>query len=126
MQKTIKNYRIEMRANEEIIKGIVMLAALSNGGQYLGLDVLEAYAKASYVPYPILGKDVTIHRIGNVLTIDKGTENHLVITEVEIMEIAPPQLSSQEAKDILDEIAPSLNRYSGTGIDNPENFENLN
>ena len=41
------------------------------------------------------------------------------------MEIEKPQLSNQEAKDILTGV-PTIDSYAGTGIADNNNHENLN
>jgi len=109
-----KMYRIELASNNGLAKEMAMLAALSNGSKYIPLKDIEAVAKTELIRYPSLYDGISINPIGdNCLTIDKGTENLLVLTEVEIMEL-------------VDEEAPTLNRYAGTGIDNPNFDENLN
>jgi len=45
---------------------------------------------------------------------------------VEILELDKPQLSNQEAKELLKEESPTLNRYANTGIANSDNQELLN
>ena len=120
-------YRIELKTLDYgLAKDTAIVAALSNGkGCSINLIGLQAYAnvKKAEMGY----KDVTVSLIGNTLLIDKGAENLLRLDEVEILELDEPMLSNQEARDILaNQEAPTLNRYSGTGIDNPENMENLN
>jgi len=120
-------YRIELKTLDYgLAKDTAIVAALSNGGGCsINLIGLQAYAnvKKAEMGY----KDVTVSIIGNTLLIDKGTENLLRLDEVEILELEEPMLSPQEARDILASFEePTLHRQAGTGIDNPNNFENLN
>jgi hypothetical protein len=111
-----KIYRIELKRNGTIASELAMLAALSNGGNYTSLKEMEAIVKTQKIQYPASNDGITCSLIGdNVLTIDKETENILVLTEVEIMEI-------KEEEDILDELNPILER----GLNNPDNHELLN
>ncbi len=128
MQTKRNIYRIELNEADTIFTDCILMAAMSNGlfSGYTTLSKICDHAEWLCKKYPASGSVHTVNRMDNVLTIDKGEKNVLTITEIEVLELAKPQLSSQEAKDIMDELAPSLNRYSGTGIDNPENFENLN
>lgn len=122
-----KMYRIELKSIGGIANELATLAALSNGGKYISLGDMLAIAKVDCIKLPLTNDGISISTIGdNVLTIDRGSENLLVLTEVEVMELDMPQITSQEAKDLLDEIAPTLNRYAGTGIDDATKFENLN
>lgn len=115
-------YRIEMKIPDSLINELVLLAALSNGGQYISLMELQAVARTICIKNPFNGKGITITPIGdNVLSIDKGLENILLLTEVEITELEFPDLTEQEARDILNELNPVLMR----GINNPDSHENL-
>jgi len=118
-----KMYRIELKSLDYgMAKDAAIVAALANGnGCDINLIGLKAYANVKKAEYGY--DDVTISLIGNCLLIDKGTKNLLVITEVEIMELDMPEITAQEAKDLLDELAPTLNRQ---GINNPDLHENLN
>lgn len=118
-----KMYRILLADRDSIFTDIALDAANSNGAKYVPIEQLEAVANGMCRKYPSTGKYHTVTLIGNVLTIDKDSDNILTIEEVEVMELDKPQLSNQEAKDILDEINPVLNRQ---GIANPDNHENLN
>lgn len=120
-----KMFRIELKTGEwNFVNDIAIAAALANGGTPMNLLGLEAYAN---VKAKVMGfKDITVSLIGNCLLIDKGTENLLVITEVEIMELSTPEITPKEAKDLLDELTgmPTLDRQGG--IANGSNHENLN
>lgn len=119
-----KLYRIELFEKGGLAQDIAVLAALSNGGKYIPLEDLAMIGKSDIIRYPSLNTDVSINLIGeHNFTIDRGTQNLLAITEVEVMELEKPQLSNQEAKDILDEIYPTLNRQ---GIKDDTNHELLN
>jgi len=120
-----KLFRIELKSNNGLAREMALLACLSNGSKYIPLKDIDAVAKTELVRYPNLYDGISINPIGdNCLTIDKGTENLLVLTEVEIFELDAPEITPQEAKDLLDELNPVLNRQGG--IANPENKENLN
>ena len=101
--KARKMYRIELISSDwSVPVDVAVLACLSNGGQYMNLYGIEMYAKAKFIASGIKG--FTVNLIGNhSLTIDKGTENLLSLTEVEVMEL-------------VDEESPTLHRYS---MDNP-------
>lgn len=124
--KSKKMYRIELFENNAILQEISLMACLSNGGKYLSLTDLESVTKANYVRYSGMSEGITISLIGNTLLVDKGTVNQLKIEEVEIMEIEQPEITTQEAKDLLSELTgvPTLDRQSG--IANTDYKENLN
>ena len=118
-----KMYRVELKGSNTLAREMALLACLSNGTQYIPLKDIEAVAKTELIRYPSLYENISINLIGeNDLTIDHKTENLLVLTEVEIFEI-DREISSQDARDILDELNPVLNRQ---GINNPDAHENLN
>lgn len=121
-----KMYRIELKEIDSIFVDCIIRAAMSNGGDYEPLDKIADHADWLCKKYPSTGQCHTVNRIDNVLTIDKGTQNVLILTEIEVLEIDEPQVSAQDARDILDSVYPTINRYAGTGIDSPTNFENLN
>lgn len=123
--KISKQYRIELSEIDSIFKDIPLDAAVSNSGKYVSLKQMEESANYLCRKYPVTGEMHTVTLTNNVLTIDKKSKNIVTITEVEIMELEKPQLSNQEAKDILSEV-PTINRYKGTGIDDERNYENLN
>lgn len=102
-------YRIELSERDSIFTDMALDAALSNSGNYVPLVEIEATAKALCRKYPSTGKYHAVTLTNNVLTIDKGTENVLTITEVEIFELDKPQITPQEAKDLLNEV-PTLVR----------------
>lgn len=117
-------YRIELKSMEwHIAKDIAVLASFSNGSETkLSLHDLATHVKVRLAE---IGTDqFTVSVIGNDLLIDKGTQNLLHIQEIEVMELDTPEITPQEARDILDELAPTLHRQGG--ISNPNNFENLN
>lgn len=101
-----KIYRIEQMVNIGVVNDIVIMAATSNGGKkYISLKYMADYVENEKLKYPTLTKDINAELIGdNCLSIDKGTENLLLLTEVEIMEL-------------VDEDSPTLNRYSNTIAD---------
>jgi len=119
-------YRIELLTFDfTIAKDTAIVAALANGGVYnINLIGLQAYANVKKAEMPTVNKDVTVSLIGYTLLIDNGTENLLKVEQVEVMELDMPQITQQEAKDLLDELAPTLHRQSG--IANPDHHENLN
>lgn len=115
-------FRIKLKSSEwNFINDIAIAACLANGGTPMNLLALEAYAN---VKVKLMGlKDVAISLSDYDLLIDKDNVNMLHITEIEADELDMPQISAQEARDLLDEIAPTLNRH---GINNPDHHENLN
>lgn len=119
-----KMYRIELTSLDyTMARDTAIVAALSNGkGADINLIGLQAYANVKKAEYGY--KDVVVSLIGNTLLIDKGTELLLKIEEVEIMEIEMPQITAQEAKDLIAEANPVLTRNEG--IANPDNMEKLN
>jgi len=119
-----KMYRIELTERDSIFTDMVLDAAVSNGREYVALNEIASAAKAICRKYPTTGSCHTINLNGNVLTIDKGTENILTIAEVEIMELDKPQLSNEEAKAIIG--VPTIDQYAGTGIADESNKELLN
>ncbi len=122
--KAHKMYRILLTDRDSLFTDIALDAATSNGFKYVPIDQLAAVANGMCRKYPSTGACHTVNLIGNVLTIDKGTENVLIIEEVEVVDLEMPQISAQDAKDILAEVNPVLNR--NTGIGNPDNMELLN
>lgn len=118
-----KMYRVELTKTNSLAEQIAIAACLSNGSKYISLQDMESIVKVDLIRYPTINDNVSVTVAGNVLTIDKGTENILTVTEVEIMELETPQLTSKEARDILDEIVPTLNRQ---GISDGNSNELLN
>lgn len=113
MSNVKRMYRVELMISTGIAQEIALLACRSNGGKYISLTDMESIAKVELIKFPFLNQDISVNRIGeNNLTIDKGTENLLAITEVEVLEL-------------VNEDAPTLNRFA-SGIANPDNHENLN
>jgi len=114
-----KMYRIELYTLDYgVAKDTAMVAAYFNGQQCsINLIGLQAYANVKIAEMGYT--DMTVTLIGNVLHIDKGTKALLKLEEVEVMELELPQITSQEAKDILPKInpneVPTINR--GTLID---------
>lgn len=104
-QNKRKIFRIELKtADWNFITDIAVAAALANGGTPMNLLGLEAYAN---VKARLMGfKDVTVTVIDNVLLIDKGTVNLLVLTEIEVLEL------------VEEDTCPTLDRYTNT-IPNP-------
>ena len=104
-------YRIELREIDSIFKDMVLEAAMSNGGTHIPLTEIASAANHLCRKYPATGSRHTVNLIGDkVLTINKVTENILVITEIEVLEL-------------IDEDAPTLSRY---GITDENNMELLN
>lgn len=119
-------YRIELTQTNSLSQDICIMASISNGsGKYISLQDMESIIKVDLIRFPTTNDGISVTVSGNVLTIDRGTENILTITEVEIMELDKPQLSNQEAKDILTG-TPTIDRYENTGIADNKNHENLN
>ena len=97
-------YRIELKEIDTIFTEMVLMAAASNGGDYTPLSKIADAADWICKKYTTTGQAHSVNRIGDTcLTIDKGTKNILVLTEVEIMELDIPTLSRQDAIGILDE-----------------------
>jgi len=123
-----KIYRIELKSMEwHIAKDIAVLASFSNGSETkLSLNELANHVKLHNSA--VGGTQFTVSVIGNSLLIDRKTENLLHIQEIEVMELEMPQVSAQDARDILDNISgvPTIDSYIGTGISNPNAHENLN
>lgn len=123
-------YRIELKDQYGLAKDLTLLAALSNGGKrYISLTELEMVAKSEMINYPSLNEGVTIHLIGTDLLIDKGTENILHIQEIEVMDLDMPQVSAQDARDILNDLSgvPIIDRYlNPQGLADNNNHECLN
>ncbi len=107
-----KMYRLELRDRDSIFTDMVLDAALSNGKAYVSLDQIAESANFYCRKYPATGSCHTVTLTGNVLTIDKGVDNVLTITEVEILELDKPQISNDEARELLAGQCPTLNRYS--------------
>ena len=105
-----KMYRIELKSMKDIAKEAAILAALSNGNTHIPLDKIATGAEMECVKWPSLNDKISVNLIGDkCLTIDMGTENLLVLTEVEIYALDVPTLDRQLE-----------------GIDNPENAEAFN
>jgi hypothetical protein len=89
-----KMYRIELREIDTIFTDMVLMAAASNGGNYTPLNKIADAADWICQKYQTTGQTHSVNRVGdNVLTIDKGTSNILVLTEVAILELDFPTLS---------------------------------
>ncbi len=126
MQTKRNIYRIELNEADSIFTDCIIMASLSNGlGGYKPLSKIADHADWLCQKYPSSGSVHTVNRMENVLTIDKGEKNVLTITEIEVLELAKPQLSNEEAKELLSGV-PTVDRYIGTGIANSEAHENLN
>ena len=124
--KSRKMYRVELTRSNSLSQDICIMACLSNGsGKYISLTDMESIVKVELIRFPTTNEGISVTVSGNVLTIDGKNENILTVTEVEIMEIEKPQLSNQEAKDILTGV-PTIDSYAGTGIADENNKELLN
>lgn len=108
-------YRIELTDIDSIFTDCVMMASLSNGGQYTPLSKIADQADWLCKKYPASGSMHSVNRIGeNVLTIDRGEKNILVITEVEILDWKneAPSLSRYDAQTILKELEPDTDNQN--------------
>jgi len=120
-----KMFRIELTRSNTLAQDICIMASLSNGsGKYISLSDMESIVKVDIIRYPTTHDGITITVTDNVLTIDRKDENILTITEVEIMELATPQLSHEEARAIIG--VPTIDQYTNTGIADDNNKELLN
>lgn len=121
MKSTTKFY-IELKSTEwYIVKDTACLAALANGGsKAITIEELATFAKLRSAE--LAGDPFTISLIDKTLLIDRGTENQLIIEEREYFEIDKAEISSEDARDILNELNPILCR----GINNPDNPEAIN
>lgn len=106
MSNVKRMYRIEQFVMTGVVNDIVLMAAMSNGGKkYIPLKYMADYVETERLKYPTLTGDISVNLIGeNNLTIDKGTENLLAITEIEVLEL-------------IDEDAPSLFTYANQQVD---------
>jgi len=112
--KSRKMYRVELTRSNSLSQDIAIMACLSNGsGKYISLTDMESVIKVDLIRFPVTNEDVSVTVTNNVLTIDRGTENLLAITEVEIMEL-------------VDEECVTLTRYSQGTITDNEAKELLN
>lgn len=112
MQKR-KMYRIEQTRSMGLVNDVVVMAALSNGtDKYTSLVYMEAYVRSEMLKYPTLTDGIEVTISGNTLLIDKGTENLLCITEIEVCDLASE--------------APTVFTYAGTGIADHNNHELIN
>lgn len=113
-----KMYRIEQTQYHGIANDISLMAAISNGGKnYLPLQYMADHVKQEKFKYPSLSAGIEVTISENTLLLDQTTGdktiNLLAITEV-------------EALQLIDEEAPTLNRYAGTGIADDNNHELIN
>ena len=101
-----KMYRIELRKNGGLASELCTLAALSNGtGNYVSIQDLVSVAKTEMIKYTGLNEGITVSLIGDhTLMLDKGTENLLCLTEVEILELDKPEITNEQARDILEDM----------------------
>ena len=101
MKKRI--YRIEQTKYNGVVNEVSLMACVSNGsGKYIPLQYMADYVEKERLKYPVLTYGIQVTISGNTLLIDKGTENLLAITEVEIF-------------DLSDE-SPTVFTYLKTGI----------
>jgi len=127
-------YRIFLMPNSNgLAETLAILAAKSNGNKngLYSLSDIQDVAKGQMILYPTTNENTTCELLSdNLLHLDRkigdNYETVLVIEKVQIAELAMymPEITAQEAKDILDEINPVLNRQGG--ITNSNNHENLN
>lgn len=106
-----KYFKVILNKTNSIANELVTMAALANGGKDVTFVDMNSYAKMQTINYPSLHEGITVSIVGPTLLLDKGTENILIIEEREEMELNElPQISTEEAKDILLELNPVLNR----------------
>ena len=122
---TRKIYRVELTEIDSIFKDMVLEAAVSNSGAYVPLIEIAAGANHLCRKYPTTGSCHTVNLVGNVLHIDKGEQNIVTITEIEVIDLEMPQITNQEAKELLKEITgvPTIDSY---GITDENNMELIN
>ncbi len=88
--KPCKMYRIQLNALGGIANEIASLAAYSNGGKkYISLKEMEALVNVDCIKFPTINSDITVTVIGeHDLTIDRGTENLLHLTEISVLDLS--------------------------------------
>lgn len=119
--KSTTTYRITIfdKYCLSLAETLAILAAKSNGNENkYSLQDLKNVAEGQKILYPSINENTTCELIGNnILHLDRKIgedwQTTLIIEQVELFNLA-------------DEDAPTLNRYEGTGIDNPDNMEILN
>jgi len=117
MSNVKRMYRIEQTKYHGIANDITLMAANSNGGNYVPLKYMADYVKQEKIKYPSLSNGIEVTISENTLLIDQttgdNTINLLAITEVEVLEL-------------VNEESPTLNRYSQGTITDKEAKELLN
>lgn len=117
-----KMYRISLFENSNLLADtLAILAAKSNGyPKKHTLTDLNHVAQSEIILYPTANKNTTCELLdNNTLHLDRkiGDEYKtvLIIEQVEIWEIETPEITQQEAKDLLEEITgvPTLDRQGG-------------
>lgn len=104
-------YRVELSQTNALAEQIAIAACLSNGsGKYISLQDMESIVKVDIIRFPTTNQYISVTVTDNVLTIDRNEENILTITEIEICELAKPELSNSEARDILLNV-PTIDRH---------------
>lgn len=121
-------YRIAIYQHENMIcDTLAKLACRFNGGvNKVTLKQLQTVADSEIIIYPSCGACKTELLEPDILhlerTINGETHTIMSIQEVELLELDMPEMSGEEARDILDELNPVLMR----GINNPDNPEPIN
>jgi len=128
-----KMYRISL-VNDftYLTQSLVLMAARSNGGKYKSIDELKTVGETLQLSQP----DYIVYKVhDNLLHIDykapnSGKLSHILsIEEVEVFELDMPEITQQEAKDLLDEISgvPTIDQYlKPQGLADNSNHELLN
>ena len=100
--KPTKMYRIQLNALGGIANELATLAALSNGGKnYISLKEMEAIAKVDCIKMPYTNSDITVTVIGeHDLTIDRGTENLLHLTEISVLDLSEYSCPTVDRYDV--------------------------
>ena len=91
----MKQYRISLhKGSNQLAQELAILAAKSNGGEYISLQQLKAIVEAQRLLYPVTTEGVQCEIIGeSLLHLDKPVSGEelpctvLVIEEVEVMEL---------------------------------------
>lgn len=108
--KSTKEYRIKLFSGaDQLAETLILLAAKSNGGQWVSLPQMKNLVEAKKLEYPTLYKGYTGEIIGdNILHLDVPTgsgeyKTVLSIEERELFEVEET-ITEEEARNILDEL----------------------
>lgn len=126
---TKKQYRIAIYDHSNgLCDTLATLACKFNGGQNtLTLKQLQMVCDGNAIQYPSLYEGCKSELLEpDILHIERtiGKETHTImsIQEIEVLELNMPEMQPHEARDILEELNPILNR----GLNNPDNHEAIN